>query len=104
MLTVANALTNRQRALWDENGFLLLKGAIDHELIDDLNADVAQFRATCGETKDEFGFGQRIGVFHVANENSLRVALDPGIVSAAAELMEDDPIVLGSLIFETGTQ
>jgi ectoine hydroxylase-related dioxygenase (phytanoyl-CoA dioxygenase family) len=81
-----------------------LPGAVPPQLIDDLLRDEAAFRSACGETKDEHGFGKRIGVFHVANDNSRRVALTPRIVAATAELMGDDPLLMGSLTFEVGTQ
>lgn len=89
---------------WNDGGYAVLKGAIPHDLIDRLNKDVAAFRATCGETKDEHGFGQRIGLFHIQNDNSLQVALHPTVREFLAFALKDEPLLYGSLTFETGTE
>ena len=61
---------------WQRDGYVILKRAVPLDLIDALNVRVAAFRGRCGETKDEHGFGQRIGLFHAHDEVSLAVALN----------------------------
>lgn len=92
------------KSQWKENGYIILRQAVAEEDIDVLNADIAQFRATCGETKDEFGFGRRIGLFHTQNANSLRIALNPRAQEFLRWAFQDDPLLFGSLTFEVGTQ
>jgi ectoine hydroxylase-related dioxygenase (phytanoyl-CoA dioxygenase family) len=89
---------------WTDNGYALLKQAIPHAVIDQLNADVAAFRRTCGETKDDHGFGQRIGLFHSQNATSLQVALSPEVRDFLRFAFADEPLLYGSLTFETGTE
>jgi ectoine hydroxylase-related dioxygenase (phytanoyl-CoA dioxygenase family) len=77
---------------------------VPHDLIDALDRDVAAFRARCGETKDDHGFGQRIGLFHVQNRHSLAVAQNPAVREFLAFALQDEPLLYGSLTFETGTE
>lgn len=89
---------------WRDQGYALLKQVVPHDLIDRLNKDVAEFRRTCGETKDDHGFGQRIGLFHIKNELSLRVALNPEVREFLRYAFQDESLLFGSLTFETGTE
>ena len=89
---------------WNDGGYAVLRRVIPHDLIDRLNKDVAAFRATCGETKDDHGFGQRIGLFHIQNSNSMDVALHPGVREFLTFALKDEPLLYGSLTFETGTE
>jgi hypothetical protein len=89
---------------WRDSGYAVLKRAVPLDLIDRTNKDVAAFRANCGETKDDHGFGQRIGLFHIQNENSLQVALNPTVREFLAFALQDEPLLYGSLTFETGTE
>ena len=89
---------------WEDNGYCILPGLITEEAIDSLLDDLGQFRADCGETKDEFGFGQRIGLFHVENEKSLAISLHPKIVQFCQWAMQSEPLLFGSLSFEAGTE
>tara|TARA_R110002094_G_scaffold160177_2_gene145492 strand:- start:395 stop:1264 length:870 start_codon:yes stop_codon:yes gene_type:complete len=89
---------------WEEGGYAVLKQVVPHDLIDRVNRDVAVFRSTCGETKDEQGYGQRIGVFHSQNSDSLAVALNPEVREFLRWALRDDPLLFGSLTFEVGTE
>jgi ectoine hydroxylase-related dioxygenase (phytanoyl-CoA dioxygenase family) len=89
---------------WNENGFVVLRNAVDHELIDRLNGEITEFRRTCGEGKDEFGYGQRIGLFHAQNRRSLQVALNPRVREFLSWAFKDDPVLFGTLTFEAGTE
>ena len=82
---------------WRDGGYAVLRRVIPYDLIDRLNRDVAAFRATCGETKDDHGFGQRIGLFHIQNDNSLQVALHPGVREFLAFALQDESLLYGSL-------
>jgi ectoine hydroxylase-related dioxygenase (phytanoyl-CoA dioxygenase family) len=89
---------------WGEDGYVVLKQVVPHDLIDRLNGDVAAFRASCGETKDEQGYGQRIGLLHIQNQNSLAVALNADVREFLAFALADEPLLFGSLTFEAGTE
>lgn len=92
------------RESWQKHGYALLPQVVPHSLIDTINEEVARFRKTCGEAKDEFGFGQRIGLFHVKSESSMRAALSAPLRAFLAWAFQDEPLLYGSLTFEAGTE
>ncbi len=89
---------------WTEKGYAHLKSVVDPKLIDELLADLKVFRGSCGETKDECGFGGRIGLFHIENKKSLEVAFNQKVQNFLKWAFHSDPILFGSLSFEVGTE
>ena len=89
---------------WDQDGYVLLKQVVPHDLIDRYNAEVAGFRRTCGETKDEHGFGQRIGLFHAKSPTGLAIAQNPEVRSFLRWVFREEAVLFGSLTFEAGTE
>ncbi|VAX15739.1 hypothetical protein MNBD_NITROSPINAE01-1440 [hydrothermal vent metagenome] len=98
------SLTDEQKQSYQKDGIISFKNAVPHGLIDQYNAEVSEFRKTCGETKDEHGFGQRIGCLHVEVEPARKILFNPVVVEAIQELFNEEPLLLGSLTFEAGTQ
>lgn len=93
-----------QQKDWEEKGYCVFPGLIPEEDADALVSELDEFRTSCGETKDEFGYGQRIGLFHIVNEKSLQIALHPKIVDFVRWAMDCEPLLYGSLSFEAGTE
>lgn len=89
---------------WHDKGYVIIRNAVAESLIDELNTDIDVFRKNCGETKDEYGFGQRIGLFHIQNRKSLGVALNQKVQNFLRWAFNDEPLLYGSLTFETGTE
>lgn len=89
---------------WEQDGYVTLPNAVDLDLIDRLDTEISRFRSVCGETKDEFGFGQRIGLFHCRSALSLEVALNAEAQNFLKWAFQDDPVLYSSLTFETGTE
>ena len=89
---------------WHDKGYVIIRNAVAESLIDELNTDIDVFRKNCGETKDEYGFGQRIGLFHIQNRKSLGVALNQKVQNFLRWVFNDEPLLYGSLTFETGTE
>ena len=89
---------------WTNNGWVIIKKAISEQLINSLLDDLYEFRNKCNETKDEYGFGKRICQFHLANRNSLQVALNPKIQDFMSYIFSSQPVLFGSLSFEVGTE
>jgi ectoine hydroxylase-related dioxygenase (phytanoyl-CoA dioxygenase family) len=92
------------QASWKRDGYAVLERAVPHDAIDALNAEIAEFRRTCKETKDEYGYGQRIGLFHASNARSLDVARNERVRSFLEWALDDEPLLYGSLTFEAGTE
>lgn len=89
---------------WNRDGYVILRNAISDSLIDAANSDIAKFRKTCGETKDEHGYGGRIGLFHTQSSNSLKIALNAKVQDFLRWAFQDEPVLYGSLTFEAGTE
>jgi ectoine hydroxylase-related dioxygenase (phytanoyl-CoA dioxygenase family) len=89
---------------WKNNGWVIIKKAVSEQLINSLLNDLHEFRNKCNETKDEYGFGKRICQFHLINENSLQVALNPEIQGLLSFFFSSQPVLFGSLSFEVGTE
>ncbi|MBX9629212.1 MAG: phytanoyl-CoA dioxygenase family protein [Burkholderiales bacterium] len=87
-----------------DEGWVVLEGAVDLQLVDGLVSDVAAFRRAHDDGKDEFGHGKRIGLLHVALERSLKVALNKPAIAFLKWYFGDDPVLFGSLTFEVGTE
>jgi len=89
---------------WDHQGLVVLHGAVDSSWIDDADREVAAFRSSNDELKDEHGYGDRIGQFHQMSSAYLRLASSPRILSFLRFALKDDPLLFGSLNFERGSQ
>jgi len=89
---------------WRRDGFVLMPGIVPTDMLDEVQTDVAAFRARCGETKDAAGFGDWIGMLHLELESCLRLAAQPPVLSFLKWALDDTPLLFGSLNFERGSE
>ena len=89
---------------WAEKGFVKLTGVIPPDVVARYNATVAAVRASVDDGKDAFGHGDRIGQLHQKEPQLLDVAANEQVRAFLRWAFGDEPIVMGSLNFERGTQ
>lgn len=89
---------------WLRDGYVVLPGVYSRETIDRYNALVAQERLTIPESKDEFGYGDRIGQLHQKHSELLELAISNRVLDLLRFAFGDDPTVFASLNFERGTE
>jgi ectoine hydroxylase-related dioxygenase (phytanoyl-CoA dioxygenase family) len=91
------------RTMWDQSGYVVLPQVASEEVLCAVDTEVAQLRATNGETKDEQGFGDRVGMAHQRLASCLRLAANPGVFRFLSWAFGEPPLLFGSLHFERGT-
>ena len=89
---------------WNQKGYVLLKNALSSEKVEEINTAISSFRGNLDETKDEFGFGNRIGMIHQTVEACREIPFLPPVQNFLKWAFQDNPLLFGSLTFETGTQ
>ena len=89
---------------WSEHGWVLLKKSVSEEAVRKLNDSIRVFREKRRGGYDEYGHGMRVGLLHVANRSSLRVAMNPQVIGFLKTIWEDDPVLFGSLTFDIGSE
>jgi hypothetical protein len=82
----------------------VLPSVYNREDIARYNAILAKERLTIPETKDEYGYGDRIGQLHQKHPELLDLASDSRVLDVLRFAFGNDPIVFGSLNFERGTE
>lgn len=99
-----NRVPSDVRNSWLNEGYAHLKGVFNAEQIAEYNAIVARVRSEIDDGKDANNFGDRIGQLHQQETDLLKVAADPRIVDFLRWAFESEPVLMGSLQFEKGTQ
>lgn len=99
-----NKVSADLRTNWLNEGYAHLKGVFSAEQIAEYNAIVARVRAEIDDGKDANNFGDRIGQLHQQETDLLKVAADTRIVDFLTWAFESEPVLMGSLQFEKGTQ
>ncbi|MDG2528796.1 phytanoyl-CoA dioxygenase family protein [Caulobacter endophyticus] len=99
-----NLVSAELKRAWLEDGFVKLPGAIAPDVIARYNRTVAAVRASVDDGKDAHGHGDRIGQLHQQETDLLQVAASEAILDFLRWAFSDEPIVMGSLNFERGTQ
>ncbi len=89
---------------WLRDGYVVLPGVYSREQIARYNAIVAQERLTIPESKDEFGYGERIGQLHQKHSALLDLAVGTRILDLLRFAFGDEPTLFASLNFERGTE
>ena len=89
---------------WLTEGYAHLKGVFNAEQIAEYNAIVSRVRSEVDDGKDANNFGDRIGQLHQQETDLLKVAADSRIVDFLTWAFESEPVLMGSLQFEKGTQ
>jgi ectoine hydroxylase-related dioxygenase (phytanoyl-CoA dioxygenase family) len=97
-------IPEQAKAFWREHGYIVLKNAAPRELIERVNVLMDNHRRKSGESKDAQGFGDRVGMLHQRSPDCLRLAAQPNVMNFLRWAMDDDPLLMGSLNFEKGTQ
>ena len=89
---------------WLRDGYVVLPGVYSREQIARYNAIVAEERKTIPESKDEFGYGDRIGQLHQKHSALLDLAVGTRILDLLRFAFGDEPTLFASLNFERGTE
>ena len=89
---------------WIEDGFIVIPGVFDGETIGRYNEIVETVRREVQESKDSFGFGDRIGQLHQREPDLLKLPAASRIRDFLRWAFGDEPVVFASLQFEKGTQ
>lgn len=89
---------------WRKNGFVVIPGVFKQDQIQRYNSIVSRVRASVDDGKDEHGYGDRIGQLHQKEPDLLELASSPKIIQFLKWAFGDDPILMGSLQFQRGTQ
>lgn len=89
---------------WFEKGFTVFPGLFSPEEVNQHNKIVRDCRQSLEETKDEFGFGDRIGQLHQQYPGLMNLSSKPELVKFIGWALDDKPLLFGSLNFDKGTQ
>jgi hypothetical protein len=91
---------------WRERGWVILRGSIVLELIDQLKHEIQRYRERHrGETTNsKTGEGLRIGLLHSAIRTSREVALNCQARTFLRWAFEDEPVLFGTLTFDIGSE
>jgi ectoine hydroxylase-related dioxygenase (phytanoyl-CoA dioxygenase family) len=89
---------------WLDDGFVVMPNVFTPEQIARYNAIVAKVRSEVDDGKDAQGFGDRIGQLHQKEPALLELASSPKIVDFLEWALGDEPVVMGSLQFQKGSE
>lgn len=89
---------------WREKGYIVLRNVVPAALLQRVISDIADFRASCGESKDAHGFGDRVGQLHQKVGSCLELADNAPVLEFLRWAFRDEPLLFGSLNFERGTE
>jgi ectoine hydroxylase-related dioxygenase (phytanoyl-CoA dioxygenase family) len=92
------------RQAWNEEGFVVIEGALPPHEIDAYNDTVRAVRKAYPNGRDDHGFGDRIGQLHQKHPSLLSAMNRDAILSFLRWAFGEDPTVFASLNFERGTQ
>lgn len=91
---------------WREHGWILLRNSVDHDLIDQLKAEIQAYREShrAQTTNAATGEGLRIGLLHASSRHSREMALNCQARKFLKWAFEDEPLLYGSLTFDLGSE
>jgi ectoine hydroxylase-related dioxygenase (phytanoyl-CoA dioxygenase family) len=89
---------------WQKDGFVIISDVFSPKEIEKYNKIVSSFRSNVETGSDEFGFGDRVGQLHQQYPELLELASSPILNEFLTWAFNDEPILMGSLQFERGTQ
>jgi ectoine hydroxylase-related dioxygenase (phytanoyl-CoA dioxygenase family) len=120
-LQVLDGLTAEQRASWDVNGFLVLRGAYDKSQVDAME-DVMQWMwrerpqalvvddttknvrsRLCSITSDRGSSRLKLNDLYLLSQTVRSFALHPAVVGVLANLLGEDPVLINTLSIDFGT-
>ncbi|RYH64239.1 MAG: hypothetical protein EON54_06770 [Alcaligenaceae bacterium] len=97
-------LGGRIRRNWEDDGFVVLPKVFDRDQIKRYNAIVTRVREEVDDGKDAQGYGDRIGQLHQREPGLLELASSSKVLKFLKWAFGDDPVLMGSLQFQKGTQ
>ena len=100
----ARALPDSLKDQWLRHGYVVLPGVYSAESVAKYNEVVKRERLTVEETKDEYGYGERIGLLHQKYPELLELATGGRVLDLLRFAFGDEPVVFASLNFEKGTE
>ncbi len=83
---------------------MTLPGLFSAETLERYKATVARVRSETDHGPDEYGLGDRIGQLHQREPDLLDLASHPEILRFLTWAFGEDPVLMGSLNFDKGTQ
>jgi len=89
---------------WIKDGLCIIRNAYNEKQIEKYNSTVKAVRDKVEDGRDRFGLGERIGQLHQLHPELLELSFNQEILHFLKWILNDDPIVLGSLNFDKGTQ
>jgi len=101
---VKGVLGGNLKRQWIKDGFVVIRNVFSQDQILRYNAIVANVRKDVDDGKDANGFGDRIGQLHQKELGLLELASDKKVVNFLKWALGDDPVLMGSLQFQKGTQ
>ena len=101
---VKGMLGGNLKRQWIKDGFVLIRNVFSQDQIQRYNAIVANVRESVDDGKDANGFGDRIGQLHQKELGLLELASSTKVVNFLKWALGDDPVLMGSLQFQKGTQ
>lgn len=104
MRSLTSVMGGEEKKAWLRDGFVVLRNVFQKGQIDQYNAIVSKVRNEVDDGKDDQGYGDRIGQLHQREPDLLRLASSQRIQQFLRWAFNDDPLLMGSLQFEKGTQ
>lgn len=101
---VKGVLGGNLKRQWIKDGFVVIPNVFSQDQIQRYNAIVANVREEVDDGKDANGFGDRIGQLHQKEPALLELASSAKVTNFLKWALGDDPVLMGSLQFQKGTQ
>jgi hypothetical protein len=89
-----------------ESGLAVLPGNVKPDLCDSVMAEFKAYvasRADSEEYRDKWGLHERLANLHLVSPAARQLALNPRVIQLMALLFENEPRIVGSLLFEKGS-
>lgn len=101
---VKGMLGGNLKRQWIKDGFVVIRNVFSQNQILKYNAIVANVRDNVDDGKDAYGFGDRIGQLHQKEPGLMELASSTKLKNFLKWALGDDPVLMGSLQFQKGTQ
>lgn len=86
-------------------GYVVLPGMIPADDVEKLLEDSEKFRLLHpDEKKTQYGQGRRLGLAHLEIPAAMKVIMNPSVLSYVTQIFGNSPILMGTLMFERGSQ
>lgn len=92
------------RQQWIDRGYVIARGVFPQDQLTAHLDIVADVRRTLEETKDAYGYGERIGQLHQRTHELMALASHESVRRFLTWAFADTPLLFGSLNFDRGSQ